>query len=230
MSTFATMKTRIADEIARTDLTSQINLAVLDAVKHYDRRRWWFQQNEISLTMTAGQSRYTSSDDSDIPNIRDFEYALVTDTTGGWGDPLSKVTYAALAAELEDDSQTLPEYYAYWRESIYIGPVPSAGYICKFGVILSLTDLSADEDTNAWMTSGEQLIRYRAKGLLYAEVIRHYENALAMQQLEIQALKELQAENDKRIEEAPARMDEVAAMARRGRYNIYGDTYSGLGR
>ena len=52
MATLGTMKTRIANELARADLTSELAGAITSAIAHYERRRWWFLESESTFTTT----------------------------------------------------------------------------------------------------------------------------------------------------------------------------------
>ena len=55
MGTYADMRARIADELANDgDIsTAQINYAIQDAIKLYERRGWWFNQKTATLSTVA---------------------------------------------------------------------------------------------------------------------------------------------------------------------------------
>ena len=71
MSTYVTMRTRIADELLDSGAltNAQINNAILTAIKHYERKEWWFNQKVGTFSTVANQELYTSSDLTDIPDI-----------------------------------------------------------------------------------------------------------------------------------------------------------------
>jgi thiamine phosphate synthase YjbQ (UPF0047 family) len=44
MATLAELVNEVSDDIAREDLTSQCSDAVVMAIRHYDHKRWWFNE------------------------------------------------------------------------------------------------------------------------------------------------------------------------------------------
>lgn len=53
------MQTRIADELSRSDLSSQIALEITSAIQFYQNERFWFNENiEITITTIQGQRDY----------------------------------------------------------------------------------------------------------------------------------------------------------------------------
>jgi hypothetical protein len=70
MGTLADLKSRIALELARTDLTAQIGNAVSDAIKFYGSERFWFNQSRsITFPTVNGQQAYGASDQALIPSL-----------------------------------------------------------------------------------------------------------------------------------------------------------------
>ena len=79
MSTFGNMMDRIADELDRTDLTSQIQKAIQTAIDRYERKRFWFNEaRSITFNTVDGQEFYTSSDNSAIPNLLQIDVVRLT--------------------------------------------------------------------------------------------------------------------------------------------------------
>ena len=77
MTTFGTMRDRIADELDRADLTSQIEREIRSAVAFYEKKRFWFNEQRIDFPTVASQEWYTSSDDSAIPNLLTLDIAKI---------------------------------------------------------------------------------------------------------------------------------------------------------
>ena len=70
MTTLATLKSRIADDISRSDLTTQIANSITDAITYYQNRRFFFNETRSETFDTvAAQSLYRSSDDAAIPTF-----------------------------------------------------------------------------------------------------------------------------------------------------------------
>jgi hypothetical protein len=60
--TLGDLKARIADELARADLTSQIALAISQAIEEACTHRFWFMEYAgLPLSLTAGTAIYTST-------------------------------------------------------------------------------------------------------------------------------------------------------------------------
>lgn len=193
MTTFGAMQDRIADELDRTDLTSQIQKAIQTAIDCYERKRFYFNEaRSITFNTVDGQEFYTSADASDIPNLLFIDNVKLT-ISGSDKIDLERVPYS----ELEHDSSNLtvdegqPTSYAYFAKQLRLYPIPDAAYAVRISGVFSLSELSATADTNAWMTDAEALIRSRAKRELLTHVIRDAEGAQAMAQAEAEELQSL---------------------------------------
>lgn len=54
------MQTRIADELSRTDLSSQIALEITSAIQFFQNERFWFNEDVmVTITTISGQRNYT---------------------------------------------------------------------------------------------------------------------------------------------------------------------------
>ena len=158
MSTYVTMRTRIADELLDSGAltNAQINNAILTAIKHYERKEWWFNQKVGTFSTVAAQELYTSSDLADIPKMVLIQSMLIgaSSTTK---KPLTNLDNKNIE-DLQDGSVTgEPEYYARYADKIRLYPIPSAVYTVTASYIYKLTALSADGDTNAWTDECEEL-------------------------------------------------------------------------
>lgn len=70
-----------------------------------------------------------------------------------------------------------PTMFAVQAGVIRLFRVPDIAYTVRLDGLSRLSTLSADTDTNAWMTEGERLIRTLAKAILLDEVIVDPANA-----------------------------------------------------
>lgn len=193
MATYGAMKTRIADELSRSDLASQIALAVLSAVQFYERRRFYFNEGRSGTFLTvAAQEFYTSTDLSTIPDLVSVDSLRLTISS------TENYTLTKRAYEELDEINTggtvhtgQPVDWAYYAQTIRLYPVPDAVYTIRVSTVRPLTALSADADTNAWTNDAEDLIRYRAKWDLYSNVIGDVQQATVMSTNEQTALTSL---------------------------------------
>src|SRR5271156_4984087 len=72
------MMNRITDELARSDLNSEIQLAIMDAIAFYQAERTFFNESrDILLTTNIGQEIYTVSDNPSIPLLFSIDYVIL---------------------------------------------------------------------------------------------------------------------------------------------------------
>lgn len=156
MSTYGDLKTRIADELSRSDLSSQIALEVLTAVAHYESQRWSWSEIRATASTTASvafvavPSNFLDEDSLKITINSDYQ-------------PLSRKSYNELDAIDSGTDTGQPYWYAFYADQIRLYPIPDDTYTLTFSYVGSQTALSADADTNDWTNEAEPLIRARAK-------------------------------------------------------------------
>jgi hypothetical protein len=188
------MQDRIADELDRSDLTTQIQRAIKSAVAYYEKKRLFFnEQRTLTFPTVTGQEFYTSSDNSNIPNLLMIDVAKIAISDSNKYE-LERKPYTELEIISEGITadQAQPSWFAYYGKQIRLYPIPDASYSVVFSGIFSLGDLSATADTNAWMTDGEALIRARAKYELLTHVIKDVESAQLMKAAEHDEFEALQ--------------------------------------
>lgn len=172
MTTLATMKSRIASELRRSNLTTQIASAITSAIESYKHERFWFNETRtITFSTVAAQWAYTADDDADLGNLQriDYVHATVGDTT---------FTLPAMPAEeldrknVDADTDGQPLAYAYYQDEFWVYPIPDDAYTIRIGGIIGKAAPASDAETgNVWMVEAEKLIRSRAKYELYQHVL-----------------------------------------------------------
>jgi len=199
MGSYLDMITRIGDESLRSDMTNQIKLCIQDAIAHYEVERFWFNQFRDRTFMTiAGQEFYGGVDQSDIPNILEFD--AVTLSIGSTRQPLIKTSYVKIEEWNADaSSRGQPTRYAYWGQQIRLYPVPDNAYQVRLSGLFKLPALVADGDQSAWTGDAEELIRHRAKSILYSQYLRDDANAARAAALEAVARERLSATTTRRL-------------------------------
>lgn len=181
MSTLAIMKARVADELARSDLTSQIAYAITDAIERYQQDRFWFNESrDVTFPTVASQEYYTSSDNANIPNLYAIDYVVTT--VGSNVHELKQLDPGEIELLSDNGTQTGEPYaYAYFQKKIRLYPVPNAVYTIRVaGHVKVAAPASDSEADNVWMTDAERLIRSRAKYELAVHVLKDAEMAVAM--------------------------------------------------
>lgn len=192
MSDYGTMQARIADELNRSDLTSQIKLAIQSSIDFYERERFWFNEGISYASTSAGEEWYL------LPNDFVNEDALTCTVTSN-EYPLDKWTMQQhVDVRVGTTYQGIPRAYSLYDEQIRLYPIPNDVYVITLYYMQRLTELSAGSDTNAWTTHGELLIRSRAKWDLYQNLIHAPEQAVLMKQMEMEAFANIRGEVTKR--------------------------------
>lgn len=213
MTDYATMRTRIADEMVNDGdiTTAQINYAIQDTIKQYERRPFYFNQsNSGSFSTVASQEYYSSSDLSAIPNI--VHIIAATITSSGVKSALRAVDYQAIDDEQDGSVEGLPGSYAYFSQKIRLFPIPNAVYTVGLSYIARLTALSADSDSNAWTTDAEELIRQGAKRRIAINYLQSEELAARYAPFEREALLELMSETRRRLPNTVLRTERMLPL------------------
>lgn len=197
--TLGTMADRIADELARTDLTTQITREIRSAIVHYQRRRFYFNEKVNTLSLVANQQWYSSSDLADIPNI--VEIDKISITIGSTPYTLNPRTAQWMEDAYGGTSDTGdPTDYAYYRRQLRFYPIPSAVRTVTLNYVYQESEVTNTASTNHWFADAEELIRSRAMHKLYANVIRtEPDSEASWARSEAEALAQLETETTLRI-------------------------------
>ena len=217
--TYGAIKTRIADEIADSTLTSQIILAIESAIKFYERKEFWFNSKTGTFVTVAAQEYYAAAANSDIPSLIKINNPIKV-TSSGYKYDVDIVPFAEIDVAQDGTKTGRPECAAYFNEQIRLYPIPDAVYTFTMAYQYRLTDLSADADENAWTDDAEELIRQRAKMIIAADVLRDVDMYNAAKEFERDAYRALREETRARRSVTTLRTDLPATS----RYNIYTDS------
>jgi hypothetical protein len=181
-----------------------VALAVTDAIAHYSVKRLSLNEgflNEAAVT-TANVPYY--------PIPENFAGLILAEVTSGGAydeeDPpvyqggqrtellagMSWETYRRLTATTVTGVPTDIVFYA---TNFFLYPCPDGEYPVSMSYrskAADLTESGEDTDSNAWTTTGEKLIRARAKWDLLANVIRQYDEAQVAKTIELAEYAHLQ--------------------------------------
>lgn len=175
----ATMKARIADELGRDDLTSQIASAISDAIKFYQNERFEFNETrDLTFPTVANQEAYGAAALAAIATLRTFDYLLLY--VGGILQREIKreqPKYVELANR-SGNFYGQPLRFAFINREIRLTPIPDAVYTVRIaGQVRYAAPATDDEAGNPWMIDAEALIRKRAKYELALNVTKDVEEA-----------------------------------------------------
>ena len=203
MTLLSTLKARISDDLARSDLTTQIANSIEDAIEFSRTKRFfWNETRSATFVTVASQAVYSSADDADIPLFFDIDDVFLVDSSSQ-NHRLTKADPQDLEY-LSDTGGTTsqPTRWAWFDRSIRLYPIPDAVYTIRpVGGIERASPASDSEADNVWMATGEsfELLRCRAKMYLYLHVINAPEKAALMQEAEQQALRAARAAGSRRM-------------------------------
>lgn len=180
--TLGGLKALIADDIARSDLSTQIENAIEHAIGERQEERFFFNETRTaSFDTVASQSSYSSSDDTDIPLFYEVDGLILEDSDGNrfdLGEPEDPVQMHILLGTGSASGQ--PVSYTYFDEAFVFYPIPDAAYtITPIGHIEIAAPATDGEADNPWVSrrGAFQLIRADAKAYLYAHVIKDTDQA-----------------------------------------------------
>jgi hypothetical protein len=188
---FGTMVADIVNETRRS-MSAEISNCILDAIDHYQTERFFFNEFSGSFSLSSSQSAYTSADASFIPHIMEIDTLRIT-VDSNYVPVLRKGSAAQFREYSNPNTFSQPTAYAYWGQSIIVDPAPDGGYAAEVHGVLQLASLSASTDANAWTQrgNGRELIKQRAKSILYSEYLRDDQNATRAAAREREALQRL---------------------------------------
>lgn len=172
MTTLATMKARIASELRRNNLTTQIADAINTAIEAYQHERFTFNETrDIEFDTVAAQEFYDASDDEALGRLKRIDYVVAEIGS----------SYYTLTAMSPEDIEKLngtgdftgqPLSYCYYQSKLRIYPVPADVYTVRMGASVAIAAPATDDEAdNPWMTTAEKLIRCRAKYELFEHVL-----------------------------------------------------------
>jgi hypothetical protein len=188
MATLADMKARIADELARGDLGTQIASAITTAITEYQKERFRFSDvtptTPPTFNTVADRWIYTAADNANIADAKAWNY--IFSQVGNYLRDLTKSTPEMVRSYNQlGTMHGQPIWYAYEGNQLLIAPVPDTVYPITLGIFRNVAAPADDaEADNPWMNEAELLIRSRAKYEIALHVTRNPTMQQAMSPLE----------------------------------------------
>jgi hypothetical protein len=176
--TLGDMKDRIARELRRSNIDTQIAEAISTTIQAYQAERWHFNESrDVTFNTVAQQEFYDEDDLAALGNIMKIDYVKVrlNDTTFSL---LPDVPSEIESAATSNVSTGLPGWYVYYNRQLRLYPIPADAYLVRVAGVFRFAAPATDGETgNFWMTDGEALVRARAKYELALHVL--YDATLA---------------------------------------------------
>lgn len=180
----AAMKSRIASELRRTDLTTEIANAITDAILVYQKERFRFSETVPNAPQTfdtvANQSVYDFTANANIKTVLAIDYINYVLSNTVW----RLVREQPETLKLWNQQTTMvgqPSWFAYEGNEIILSPIPNTVYTMTLGAFFVVAAPQSDSESgNPWMTDAERLIRARAKYEIAVHLLRNPSLAQSM--------------------------------------------------
>lgn len=177
IGTFGNLMTQIADELDDTqgEYTSQIQNACFQAIRWCEREVYYFNETrDQTFSTVAGQEWYTASDNANIPTLVRIQEAYC-ERQDGRRTRMNRANPVELEI-LSDNAASRGEPYAwtYFGQRIRIYPIPDLEtYTIRLQLgPYRLATISDQADSNAWTTEAFDMVKARAKYILYKDILK----------------------------------------------------------
>ena len=160
------MEARIIAELHRDDVASVVDDYINDAINHYSRFRFWFNETSATQNTVAGTATYSWP-------ATFVALDSLTITVNSRIYPLRQVSPAEIDEMYSSATETgHPTVFAMYAQQFRLYPTPDAIYTLTQYFLKTVTALTTGSaSSNIWTNEGEELIRTRAKKNLIAHFI-----------------------------------------------------------
>ncbi len=193
MATLGDLEARIYREIHKT-LSTDVRNAVLEAVRHYQTDRFWFNEavDNFNITLSAVYSLSNV-----LPKVINVDSMLVYQ--GGVPYHVEQQSWNLLdRLDIGSSVTGTPSDFAIHHEMLRLYPTPNATTSIQVAYHKQITLSSSATASNAWTNEAADLIRHRAKALLYAGLLLDPAQAQVEAQMENMTLNRLLARSAKK--------------------------------
>tara|TARA_R110000868_G_scaffold327356_2_gene588351 strand:+ start:479 stop:1132 length:654 start_codon:yes stop_codon:yes gene_type:complete len=188
MTTYGTMQTRIASDLERTladtsfasrTWADEIKGAINDAIKLYRSKSWWFLQEPN--TVSGSKTSTTTASNSYVADVTGLvQLVSLRITVSSQTFMLTPITIQEMESRHDGTTSTNAPYeYCRYGSRVRLYPTPDDTYTLTWTGTFEEGSLSADADTNDWMTHGELVVRAMAKLILLRDYIKSYDDMQA---------------------------------------------------
>lgn len=196
MTTRTDIESQIADDLARSDLSTQITNAVNTAIRAYRFERLGFNE-AYRVTATASISvDFLALSDISVRFRKIDRLRLVRDA-GDYLD-LYRRDYDWIMSRQDPRVICQPAEYAIYNNTIQFDSIADQTYTLLLDGVKELgtgaTATFSAGDASQWFNTARELIRHRAKREVYAHVLKDMELASAAGAAEKDAYNTLKAE------------------------------------
>lgn len=202
MTTFLDIRDRVADQLARSDLSTQIGREIQLAIARYNRRVTWLHEvRDCTLTTVASQAWYSTVDVSTGAGPQD-----VTGRTAVDVPDIQAITYMRDAGDIElrcldyrdferlflsTNSGGTPTYYSIYAGRIGLWPVPSDVQSITLSAQVKPVIPTLADDESVWFDQAQELIENATCAAICRKFIQDGDRAQAYAVYEQAAFEDL---------------------------------------
>lgn len=188
MATITELKAKIANDLTRSDLTTQIDEAIQEAVDFYHPEVLWFQEDRASNTTSIGEPLYPLPED-----YLSLDSFYITVNSSKY--PLNQLGMHEFEEKYTDtEEQGEPCDFCIYDQQLKLGPTPSEEWPITLHYIRFI-DAPASGENNYTSRLVKQLISARAKHIIYADTIKDSAQASVQGAREMQILAQIRKKN-----------------------------------
>jgi len=193
MTTLTELRQHIEEESRKT-LGSVGDRHVQDAIRHYARKRWWF--NDISASFNTADGTETYSFPTGFYKIE----KLTVEITSGYPTPLEQVTWQRLE-ELRTTStysSGVPYIWSHREQQIYLYSIPNQVWqvnVSGWGA----ASVTVTDDSSPWSNEAYELIKNRSRATIERDYFLNPDGYRMFAVAEAEALAKLENDNNRML-------------------------------
>jgi hypothetical protein len=193
-TTLIQLRTRVADKLMRSSLSSQIDESINDAINFYMAYRFWFNERTNTFNTVASQKAYGSADS--VPtDILEIDSVKVT-VSGAFYYP-DRVSFKEIEDMDYSSATGLPDWWAYYQEKFYFYLVPADVYTITVAYLQSYSALTNTTDNNDFTNNATKLIEYRTLRYINQDILKNFDEADRYMKAELEEFTSLQLRTER---------------------------------
>lgn len=177
MPTYLDVQNEVADILNRSNFTSQIQSGIQKAIRQYEKERYWFNETVTALTCTVAQEQLA------VPADYLFQTRMEIIQASAYL-PMILRPFSEIRQINMNESPGLPIRFAEYGKNFWMANVPDSAYTVMCYYVHKLPALSADSDTNDWLSAASDVIIACAAKYVNLLYIKDTSAAAACQQME----------------------------------------------
>ncbi len=171
MATFQELQQRVSARLLDPSniavALSVVQQSINDAVDYWKFKRFWFNTERDTATMTIQDGTIPLPDDFLVPFTDDSGFEI---EYSNMRYPLKKISQTMYDGMWLGNGYGLPQYYANMAGEYEVYPLPDRAYTVRRNYLKDYDALSANADTNDFTTNAPRLIEYWALANLHRDI------------------------------------------------------------